>query len=187
MATIKQTLQLQVSYINKEIVNILKSQSFKRAFAKLLLEINLKRIDSGYDTQSRKFGGYNRGYNKKKAQENSKEKLTNFASTSNSKKLRLTGNLLSSISIYAVKVVGGKKGLVIKTGYYIKGALQNKKAEGLYSTTGTARGKSKYSKKSWRFLGIATSGRLNKEETQQVNDFISNYVNHDLKINLKIR
>lgn len=178
MADIKQQIEIA---LNKEYANALKSinmPQLMKSLQKLLLKLIIKRISEGYDIHSRKFGNYNTGYDKTKAIKYASKKYgtTEYMSTSKSQKLRLTGNLLSSLASKEVSSYIGQTSAKLKFRIYIKDAVNELKAEGLQSTTGTARNNKTYSKKSYEFFGLALSGDYATRERKAILDLIGLYL-----------
>jgi hypothetical protein len=181
MANLKQELKIVLNDYAERVADALSDEVFLKGLGELIVKLIIKRTQDGYDIYSRRFGGYNRSYNKKKAYKNADEqKVGKYASNSKSDKLQLTGNLLNSITAAKPKFKVQKNGGIIITGAYVKGTLQRKKAEGLGSTTGVARGGSRYSKKDWLFLGLAIRGSYVKKETEAINKYISDYIGEKL-------
>jgi len=189
MAEIKQQIEFQ---LNKDLAQALKNlnaDKLAKDLAKIILQLILKRINDGYDIKSRKFGNYNKNYNKARAYKYASAKYgtTKYASTSERDKLRLTGNLLSSIDAKPDKIFIGAGGASIKIKVFFKDAFNELKAEGLQSTTGYTK-KGRYSKKSWEFFGLAISGTYANEEKLRLQRYIINYIKAASgRVNIKIK
>jgi len=135
----------------------------------ILLDIMRQRTNAGFDIYGRKFGGYNRSYNKKYALSHLRETATEYKGTT-ATPLRLSGQLFSNMIVKysGFNRVGTK--FLLKFIFTVKES-QLKKVEGLTSTTGTARNRKSYSKKSWMFLGLSLSGSRVQIESKVINDY----------------
>ena len=192
MANLKQELNIILNSYAIEVKDSLSDQKFLDGLQDLIVELIIKRTQAGYDIYSRKFGGYNRSYKKKKAYAYAKKHggiISKYASTSTSDKLQLTGHLFNAIKAKKVRVTQIKNTVILKTGSYILGTKQQKKAEGLGNTTGHSRGGGRYSKKAWLFLGLAIRGAWAKSEQKAINNYIEKWIGEKLvqKINSKNR
>lgn len=142
--------------------------------AEEIIALVIKRTSAGYDLQSRRFGNYNADYDKRDAYKYAKKKYgtTKFSSTSKSDKLRLTGNLMSSLDTNKGRITIKSNGIFITFKVFVTGAKNIKKAEGLQSTTGYDRNGKPYSKKSYEFMGMATSGKYSEIESKALQNII---------------
>lgn len=170
---IKQSIQVSLNNAFVDYINKIDKLAFTNELGNLIEQLIIKRTQEGFDVKSRKFGNYNAGYNKVKAQKGAAKRsgMTSYASTSKSKKLQLTGSLFSSITTRPKKFVVNKRGIHIVLECFINDSLNQLKAEGLQSTTGRSRSGS-YSKKSWEFFGLAHSGNYVNSESKAIQDFV---------------
>lgn len=184
---------------SKDIQGILKPQIMKafsqtalmaaaKALGKQMVdEIHLNMVE-GYDTRSRRFGGYSSSYQKQKRKllsgrmkgrggKGASKTLRKYranktpnAAKKVSDKLRLTGELWEDIAYKkaTAKIQGDT--ILTEVTVYVKPRSQ-KKAEGLMSTTGRNR-YSSYSKKAWLFLGITSGARKQKQQSRLVKAFL---------------
>jgi len=134
--------------------------------AKESVDIMRERTSDGKDVDGRKFGGYNRSYNKKKAIKTVKGK-TPYAAKKQGDFLRLSGKLFSDMSAKVIAVDQDLTSIRIKWLMYIK-PRSVKKALGLQQNTGYTRSRKTYSKKSWRFFGLSTGGSQRREEERRL-------------------
>ena len=174
MSNIKQQIQVSLNNAFLDYLQKIDKTAFANELGRLIIDLIIKRTQEGYDVRSRKFGNYNRGYNKRKAQKYAakRQSLTEYASTSNNKKLQLTGSLFSSLTTKTKLFTINKRGINIIIDVFIADSLNRLKAEGLQSTTGYSRGGA-YSKKSWEFFGLATSGNYFNSENIAIQRFIA--------------
>ena len=141
---------------------------------KLIIRLIIERILAGYDLFSRKFGGYNESYNKEKAFKYAVRKYgrTEWASKSKRDKLRLTGNLLSSLDAKLIGVQTGLRQVIFRIMITTKDPSQIPKILGLQSETGVARNRRTYAKKAYYFMGLALSGEWKIREEREIRDFL---------------
>ena len=139
-----------------------------------ILKLIIQRILAGYDLFSRKFGGYNESYNKEKAYNYAVRKYgsTEWASKSKKDKLRLTGNLLSSLDVKLVSIQTGLRKVVFRILISTKDPTQIPKILGLQSETGVARNRRTYAKKAYYFMGLALSGEWKIREEREIRNFL---------------
>lgn len=187
MADIKQDIEIR---LNREYEKAFRAINIKKLVDKiseLVIKLVIERTQAGYDLRSRKFGGYNKSYKKSKAYKYAAKKYgtTRYSMKSTSDKLQLTGNLLSSIKTLKTRFRVGEKGVRLFVQVGVTGSKNIKKAKGLQSTTGVARDRSRYSKKSWEFMGLAISGRFAKEEKSAIQNLIAKAIQEE--VNIKIR
>ena len=134
--------------------------------AKESVDIMRERTADGIDVDGRKFGGYNRSYNKKKLMKKLTGK-TPYAAKKQGDFLRLSGKLFSDMSAKVISVEQDLTSIKIKWLMYIK-PRSVKKALGLQQSTGYTRSRTQYSKKAWRFFGLATGGSQRREEERRL-------------------
>ena len=173
MSDLRQSISVSLNKAFADNLNKIDKQKFANSLSDLVVELIIKRTQAGYDVNGRKFGNYNAGYNKAKAQKYARKKsgLTEYASTSKSNKLQLTGSLFSSIEARAKRFTISKRGVTILIEAYIADSFNRLKAEGLQSTTGYTRN-STYSKKSWDFFGLAKSGNFANVEAEAIRKLV---------------
>ena len=160
MGKIAENIRLRLkNAIDKAIDSQLLIAAGKAAGAEAVNQM-IKRTQSGKDINGNKFGGYNQSYKKKLAYKYAVKKYgrTQYASNKASDKLQLTGNLLSSLAYKVKSIKRASNDIIFTIELYIKGDLENKKAEGLQSATGRTRTGSRYAKKKWEFFGLSKKG-----------------------------
>ena len=173
MSAVEQTISIRLKKEMATALATIDRTKLLKDLADKIVALVIKRTSDGYDLQSRRFGNYNAGYDKREALKYAKKKqgTTKFSSTSKSDKLRLTGNLMSSLETNKGRITIKSNGIFITFKVFVTGAKNIKKAEGLQSTTGyTKRGS--YSKKSYEFMGMATSGKYSEIETKALQNII---------------
>lgn len=189
MANIKQQIEFSLNKDFAEAMKLIDYNQLSKKLQKFIIQLVIFRINQGYDIHSRKFGGYNASYNKAKAYKYATSKFgkTEYASSSTNNKLRLTGNLLSGLKIQELSHFVNQNTAKIKLRMYLEGAENQDKAEGLMSTTGTARNRQTYSKKSYEFFGLAVSGSFKVDETKKITAFIQHEIKNALNGKLRIK
>lgn len=164
----------------KFLTEILSDASLRKIGKELevaLLKIQRDRTDDGYDIYGRKFGGYNKSYNKAKAfvyaskRYGTAEFSGSPSTTGKRTPLRLTGQLFSGMIVKFLGVDKQGTKVIFKFKFTVKDD-QLKKAEGLQSETGTTRSGSTYSKKSWMFMGLSVSGSNVQQESNIIKSII---------------
>lgn len=174
------TRQIQL-VLNQSLAKKMQSidlKAFGKDMNELLIKNMIVRTQAGVDVQGRKFGGYNKNYDKKQSLKYAKKRYgsTKYASSSISDKLQLTGNLFSSFRSNTKGVRKTKNGALIVFKMSIEGKNNNDKAAGLQSNTGYARNRKNYAKKAWDFFGIAQSGVYKKKETRSFFKLFNKYL-----------
>jgi hypothetical protein len=133
--------------------------------------IQERTMQDELDYKGRKFGEYNaRTYKTKSGRRKMAKKQyiqIKRDKYDSSTYLWNTGALMSSIYATKPTVTLSANIITIKFKLTVR-ADQMEKAEGLMSTTGVARNHKTYSKKAWRFLGIAESGPLYQSERNRL-------------------
>lgn len=164
MSTPAAQMELQ---IRRKVMSALTQQQLRRIAdksRKVIVKMIIDRIYRGYDLEGRKFGGYNRSYDKSYAFSyvtggvNSPIASKYFRAPtehqSKSEPLRLSGQLLSNIQVdlKTASVLSSQIKVVYRV--YVPKKFEEQ-VIGLQSTTGTARNGSTYSKKAWTFMGLS--------------------------------
>jgi hypothetical protein len=188
MASTEQKIFLKLKADVEKITAEIDINKFIEGLGELIVQLNIKRIQDGYDIRSRKFGRYNVGYDKKEALKYAKKKYSTgkYSSTSKSDKLQLTGSLLRSLHYEVKKKSIFNQGLSVRL--VIDTDTRNrKKAKGLMSTTGVARDGSRYSKKAWLFMGLAVSGFYVKKEKEAIDKYIAKFIQDSFKTRIKVK
>lgn len=173
----KEFQQVEIAIAKKAsaiFVDETKMRQIGQELAKKIVGLIIERILAGYDLFSRKFGGYNVSYKKEKAYKYAVAKYgkTKWASSSTRDKLRLTGNLLSSLEAKVVGVQVGFKQVIFRILITTKDPTQIPKIQGLQSETGVARNHKTYAKKAYLFMGLALSGQWKNKEEQEIRNFL---------------
>lgn len=186
------TEQMVTLTLRKKLLSILtksfvdkQAQTIRTYVKKLIIN---RIVNDKVDLYGRKFGKYNQGVymwgpkgrfrNKIQAQKYAAQRhgMTQYASTSLSDPLRLTGNLLSNIQVpYIGSTISGTR-VEIKFKITVPDNLKPQ-VEGLQSNQGVARNGKGYSKKSWTFLGLSE----NLGETMKVKNLAVNLFRNEIK------
>ena len=123
--------------------------------AKYINKIIIDRVKNHKDLYGHSFGGYNKSYDKNYAFNYAAKKGERFTEyASRREPLRLTGQLLSGITVRVVRISQTSRQITVRYLITVRADLKDQ-VEGLQSTTGTARNGQRYSKKAWYFLGIS--------------------------------
>lgn len=177
--------------IKKKAMTVISQAALTRALKpleKVLVEIMRKRTDEGYDIFGRKFGGYNKSYNKQKALSYAAKKYGTTQFMGNSRTpLRLTGRLFSSMKAKLLSVNMSGNLMTAKFSIFIDDPTQERKVIGLMSETGTARNHKNYSKKAWSFLGISVAGSRKAQEETLIRNTLIKSLKAQLTIKTKAR
>lgn len=188
MSSIEQSISIRLKKDLGQSLQDINSAKLLKELGEEIVALIIKRTSDGYDLQSRHFGRYNSGYNKKKALKYAKKRqgTTQYSSTSKSDYLRLTGNLMSSLETNKGRVTVMKNGIYITFKVFVTGSLNKLKAEGLQSTTGYTK-KGSYAKKAYEFMGMAVRGKYAESETLALQKIIAKAVKEKTKISIKLK
>jgi hypothetical protein len=178
---------VNITAFKNQILSALKTNSSTLAnkIGKEMVNIMRERTESGYDIYGRKFGGYNKSYNKAYALKYAAAKYgtTQYKGDLNTP-LRLTGRLFSSMNYKVLNSSISGNRLSMRIRIFIDDPTQQGKVEGLLSDTGTARNGRTYSKKEWAFLGLSVTGGRVSQEKQRINRILKDYFTN-IRINAK--
>ena len=165
--------------IKKKLTQVLSKSMLEEVADKVgqkCVDLMRDRTNQKLDIYGRRFGGYNRSYNKAYALSHSGAK-TEWAGTT-STPWRLTGQLFSAMAYKVMKIDLSKLSFQLKI--YINDINQQGKVMGLQSSTGIARNGRAYSKKAWDFLGLSVAGSYMQTERNEINRIISSEVKSQL-------
>lgn len=183
MGKIQQQIEIKLSKEVESAMRNIATPELMKKLSEKLIAIMIRRTQDGYDNRGRRFGNYNKSYDKSKAYARAKNK-GRFSSSSTSNKLQLSGELFRSLTYKGAKITNSKTSINLKTTLTIDGIDNQLKAEGLQSTTGYSR-KGTYSKKSWEFFGLSVSGdRVNQEKAEIMLFLIKELKTSGFKINI---
>lgn len=189
MSDVSQQISIRLNKGLGDALSNINTAKLRDKLAELIVKLVIERTQAGYDVYSRRFGGYNKSYDKKQSYKYAARKYgtTEYSSSSTGDKLQLTGNLLSSIKSNKGRISVSKNGIFITFKVAVTGSKNLRKAEGLQSTTGHTRNGRRYAKKAFVFMGLAISGSYVTKETNAIQDLIIKLVREKTKIKVTKR